>query len=146
LRFFPEEIIGAYFTPGRERFALIWQNWNPHSRSLPNSQIAAEIRLDPSQLIFGNQGKLTVDLSVRQLAVEEKNDPRHPYSIRGSVELTDFVFGSNCHHLLLAEGNYEECQALIRATMSFLNLDQLIKTTAEIPWRKNLFDHRTRRF
>lgn len=131
-----DQLKSVYFAPGRERFAICWQNWNPYAGKPDFMPLAAEVRFDP-EAFFGDQGKLGVDISVRQLSARRKEMGRFKaYTLPDSVELTDFVFGPGRHHLLIAQGKWKECVGLVKQTMEFLGVFHLIKTTAEIPRRR----------
>ena len=130
------QVIQVYFTPGINRLGLHWQNFNPYGSTVNTSQFFVDIRLDSSGISPEGMVQLAVDFSIRQANLRTSRQKSKAFCTKPVVELTDLIFGENCHHLRIAKGLDPECQRLIAGTMGLLNVSFLQKTTAEIPRRK----------
>lgn len=124
--FAPLNLYQTYYTPGRNRFGIVWQDSNPYSSSPKPEVTVSEVRFEPERL-SSDQGKLEIDFSVGQYS-----------PLRGKkswFSLTDSIFGTNRHHILIGIGSYPECVSFVAETMRFLNVSHLIKTPDDIPSR-----------
>lgn len=132
--FTQENVSGAYFTPGRDRFAVFWQNWNSYAGRPNPNPFRAEVRLEREGQREGFR-RLVLDVSVRQWTKEQRirEAGKNVYNPPSEVDLIDLIFGPKRHHLLIAEGDPEECFRLIKETMRFLGVSHLIRSTNEIP-------------
>lgn len=130
--FAPLNLYQIYYTPGRNRFGIVWQDSNPYSSSPKPEVTVSEVRFEPERL-SSDQGKLKIDFSVRQYS--QLRGKKSLFSGREAVELTDFIFGTNRHHILIGIGSYSECVSFVAETMRSLNVSHLIKTPDDIPSR-----------
>jgi len=130
----PKETAMVRFRPGLFRLEIFYQDANPHGRSLNQFPVEASFRVEPRKPSLESiAGTLELDLSIRQIAAERSKNGNGCLRYTGSVELTDFIFGPNRHHMRIAEGNYEELVAMARETMAVLNVQSIYKTVVDIP-------------
>lgn len=116
-----DQIREIYYTPGINRFGICWHSVNPYGPKVNRERIFAEMRVESEDPLRGKTD-VRVNFSVRQYSREE-----------GTAELTDFVFGSNCHHVRLVRGWPPACQKLLKQWIGFLHVSHIVKESVEVP-------------
>lgn len=133
-QFKQKEMAMVRFRPGLFRLEICYQDANPYGRSLNQFPVEASFRVEPRKPSLESiEGTLELDLSIRQIAAERPKNSNRCLRYIGSVELTDFIFGPNRHHMRIAKGNHGELIAMTRETMAVLNVQSIYKTVVDIP-------------
>lgn len=127
-----DEIVGVYFTPGRDRFGIRHRDPNTYGPNPNPYPTQAEFRFDIDFTDI-RRSELQMDVSVRTWSEVNFLGQRMAwYCPKNGVQQLDTVFGENVHHFPIGKGFTPDCVDYVAAFMKWFGQGHMVKSTSDL--------------